>query len=285
MFSIIIIFTITILLFCSSSRPFSSSLISAEPGSTLKPNDPLRTTQFGPVATVPFEPMEDCNSLVVMIHGMGDSGDSKEGWMGTLAGYQMKTPGVCVILPTSRKMYVKVAKQQATAWYDVSEARFRDLKQEVDVDEVKASAEYILTLTKKYMKRFDIPWKRVIFAGFSQGASMALYVGLTAPETPAAIISLSGFLAAQSKLLGLGVMGRLRSDVPILMIHGNEDKVVDIAHALHALESLKKAGVKNVMMETDAEMGHGLNDDMWEVMRKFMTKKLQENEDDDTEDM
>ena len=204
-------------------------IVLAEPGSTLKPNDPFRTNQFGPVATVPFEPMEDCTSLVIMLHGLGDRGDAKEGWMGTMASYQMTRPGVCIILPTARKMYVRVAKTQTNAWYDVSEARFRDLKQEVDVDEVKASAEYIMTLTKKYMKRFAIPWKRVVFAGFSQGASLALYCGLTAQETPAGIVSIGGFLAAQSQLLGLGVMGRLRSEVPILMIHGNEDKVVDIA--------------------------------------------------------
>lgn len=253
---------------------FLLSFTSGDEGSHLKPDDTSRSSHFGPIATLPFEPIYECTSLLVMLHGLGDRGDSKSGWLGTMGSYQMSRPGACVILPTARKMFVKVARRSTTAWFDVSDARFRDLKQEVDVEEVQASAEYILRITKTMMKRFDLKWNRVIFAGFSQGAAMALYLGLTAPETPAGIVSIGGFLAAQSYLLGLGVMGRLRSDVHILLIHGQSDKVVPQEHALYALDSLKKAGVKNVLLETDPEMQHGLNDAMFKVMLEFVDKRL-----------
>lgn len=165
-FAILVIITANLLLLV-----VTSSFTVAVPGSNLKPNDIHRTENFGPVSSVPQNP-QDCTSLIVFMHGLGDRGDSKDGWLGTMYSYQMKREGACVILPTARRMYVQVAKQATTAWFDVSEARFRDLKQEVDVEEVKASAEHILKITKDTMKQFDIPWNRVVFAGFSQGGAL-----------------------------------------------------------------------------------------------------------------
>lgn len=234
------------------------------------------TDNFGPIHRLPLDPSE-CASLVVMLHGLGDSGD---GWLGTMGSYQMARPSSCVLLPTARRMHVQVAKKAVNAWFDVSDARFRDLKQESDVEQVKASAEYVLRVVLRQMRKFDIPWRRVAFAGFSQGGALALYAALTAPETTGGVVVVGGFLCAQSHLLGLGVMNLLRRDTPVLFIHGEADKVVPIAHARHAVESLTKVGLRRVEIKTDPKLDHGLNDNMFRVFADFLDEKTAPGDDD-----
>ena len=238
---------------------------------------------FGAIGRMPPNPTE-CQNLIVFMHGLGDTGTSTKGWLSMFAEFVFpKRPETCVILPTARQMHVRVAQKATTAWFDVSDAKFRDVKQEVDVDEVQASSDYILQLTKDHMKKFDIPWNRVVFAGFSMGAAIAVDAGLRAPKTPAGIISIGGFLAAQSKLLGLGVMKLLKMDTPVIFIHSDSDRVVPIAHADHAVKQLKKVGVKKVELLRDekSDMGHGLNDEMFEVVKETIDGWLAKAENSD----
>ncbi len=232
----------------------------------IKPGDPLRTDNFGPVYSLPENPT-DCSSLVVMLHGLGDTG---EGWRSVFGEFYLARGGVCVLLPTARRMHVKAAKQALNAWFDVSDARFRDVRQEVDVDEVRLSAEHIVRLTRQAMTRFAVPWSRVVICGFSMGAALAVYTGMTAPSPPAGIVAIGGFLAAQSHLLGLAAMGRAHRAVPMLFLHGDADRVVPVMHAKHAVESLRKVGASKVELVTSPTMEHGLDDDMFARMSKWI---------------
>lgn len=71
-----------------------------------------------------------------------------------------------------------------------------------------------------------IPADKIILAGFSQGAALALYAGLHYPQQLGGILALSGFLvlAGQTPL----AKDSPNSKIPILLMHGQGDDVVPI---------------------------------------------------------
>lgn len=230
---------------------------------------------FGPLTTIPSEKqMKQCTSLIVMLHGLGDRG---EGWKNQFTSYQRNRPGVCVLLPTAANILVEFSGQKMNSWYGISKEKFQNWNIDANVDEVDDSAEYIVGLAKNYMRRFNIPWKKVLFAGFSQGASMSLHIGtafLTSEADLAGLVSVGGFLAAESAVVKASEKKRMNKNVPILLIHGHADRVVVIERANRALDVLKKAGVKSVTMKTDEKLAHSLNEKMWKEMQQFMDEKL-----------
>lgn len=236
------------------------------------------SSSFGPLTTVPSQ-LKGCTSLIVMMHGLGDRG---EGWKGQFSSYQRSRPGVCVILPTAKNILVEFSGQKMNAWYGISRERYQNWRIDANLEEVNESAQYIMDLAKKYKKQFNIPWNKVLFAGFSQGASMALHIGSVVfdieqqeqEQNFAGIVSVGGFLAAEAHVLEMGELGKVHENVPMLMINGKADRVVTLDRAVRAMQSLKKAGVKDVKMETDDNLAHSLNERMWNVMQRFMDEKL-----------
>jgi phospholipase/carboxylesterase len=241
---------------------------------------------YGEVKNIPPTPTA-CEFIVVHLHGLGDTA---AGWLDTMTQLQASRQHLCVVLPTARRMTVAMLGKETTAWFDVSESRFNDLRQEdhqVDVENVKKSAEYLMRLTRKQMKEFNVPWNRVVFSGFSQGGAMAIHLGLlSAPETTRAVISIGGFLATQSQMLALAMMGRqfFRTDTKVLLIHGKNDRVVAYEHARHAYHQLHRVGMPNVeLWDSDPTLEHGLSDAALEKLKQFFDTQVRPG--DLTEDM
>ncbi|MGF1605035.1 MAG: alpha/beta hydrolase [Rhodothalassiaceae bacterium] len=69
------------------------------------------------------------------------------------------------------------------------------------------------------LDRFQLDLHKLILAGFSQGAMMALHVGLRRPC--AGILGFSGSLAAPGKL-----RDELHARPPVCLIHGSHDEVL-----------------------------------------------------------
>lgn len=95
-------------------------------------------------------------------------------------------------------------------------------------------------------------------AGFSQGAMMALHVGLRRPRPPAAILAYSGVLVGPEKLKETAV-ARARADwPPIMLIHGSHDDVIPVA-ALHAsAQAIEEAGGA-CRTHVARGLGHGID--------------------------
>jgi phospholipase/carboxylesterase len=90
-----------------------------------------------------------------------------------------------------------------------------------------------------------IPLQRTILAGFSQGAAMALDVGLDLPL--AGICSLSGYLHFQPE-------ARNPTIPPLLIIHGRQDGVVPIGAARQARDILHQ--FQPALEYEEFDMGH-----------------------------
>jgi len=104
-----------------------------------------------------------------------------------------------------------------------------------------------------------IPLSRTILAGFSQGAAMALDVGLSLPV--AGLVALSGYLHPRAA-------SPEQSFPPVLIIHGRRDQVVPLRAAQEARDGLITAGASVQYHELD--MGHEIQPAVLALIRDFV---------------
>jgi phospholipase/carboxylesterase len=104
-----------------------------------------------------------------------------------------------------------------------------------------------------------IPLERTILGGFSQGAAMALDVGLSLPV--AGLCSLSGYLHFQPQHLP-------SSPPPIFMVHGQQDMVVPIQAAHQARNELKAIAAQVEYHEL--AMGHEIPQLVLQLLKTFI---------------
>lgn len=103
------------------------------------------------------------------------------------------------------------------------------------------------------LAQYELTEADLALVGFSQGAMMALHVGLRRPRAVAAIVGYSGMLAGT-----LGLAHDASPKPPVLLVHGTADPVVPIA-ALHMSESeLKRLGV-DVTTHISYGVGHSVD--------------------------
>lgn len=96
--------------------------------------------------------------------------------------------------------------------------------------------------------------KNTILVGFSQGAMMALHVGLSLPEPVLGIIAFSGALVLPETDAGASARP------PICLVHGDQDTIVDPKLSRLAAETLRARGHQvNYHVSTGA--GHTVSSD------------------------
>lgn len=112
-----------------------------------------------------------------------------------------------------------------------------------------SAAAAINAFIDKKLAQYDLTPSDLALVGFSQGAIMALHIGLRREKKLAAIVGYSGLLA-----VGPELSRQVVSKPPVLLVHGSADPVVPVA-ALHASEAaLKGLGVE---VSTHVAMGIG----------------------------
>lgn len=185
--------------------------------------------------TVEIETGQAPDASIIWLHGLGADGHDFEpvvpelGLPGRLA--------VRFVFPHAPSMPVSLnGGYIMPAWYDV---RHTDLGIEHDGPGIARSARQIRLLIEQEQMR-GIAAARIIIAGFSQGAAMALHVGLTHREKLAGIIALSGYLLQRQELEA--TRNTANRDTPILMAHGVNDEVVPFTLGEQAQRTLTAWG-------------------------------------------
>lgn len=105
------------------------------------------------------------------------------------------------------------------AWYDIYSMA---LDQKFDHEGIQRSVKLLEHLIQRE-EELGIPTDKIILAGFSQGAVVALTTGITYSKKLAGIIALSGYLPDAEKILA---KAHANQKTPFFVAHGNEDSVV-----------------------------------------------------------
>ncbi|RMH61565.1 MAG: carboxylesterase [Zetaproteobacteria bacterium] len=174
---------------------------------------------------------------VIWLHGLGADGHDFEPIVLQL-GLPRDMP-LRFIFPHAPAMPVTInGGYVMPAWYDI---RRDDLGVEHDEAGIMRSALAIQALIEQQnMKGIDN--RRIVLAGFSQGAAMALHLGLRLRERLAGIIALSGYLLLPARLAKEATRAAL--ETPVFMAHGLDDPIVPITLAEAAHDRLARLGVE-----------------------------------------
>ena len=109
--------------------------------------------------------------------------------------------------------------------------------------------------------------------GFSQGAMMALHVGLRRPGGIAGIVGYSGLLPGSERLAPERLTTEIVARPPVLLVHGEDDDVVDPAHLDTAAAALDRIGVA-VEKHLRPGLGHGIDDAGLTLAGRFLERTL-----------
>jgi len=178
---------------------------------------------------------EDAETTVLLMHGLGADGhdfaDVAEILCRSAAPKKWR-----FVLPHAPEMPVTINMgMRMPAWYDIL-----DMSQprEVDWESVAKSQAAIVALMETEAA------EKIVLAGFSQGAAMAMHVGLRTERPIAGILMMSGYLLESE---GQPCPKTTPESPPIGIFHGSADQVVPLSAAERTQDALADAGFSPTM--------------------------------------
>ena len=131
---------------------------------------------------------------------------------------------------------------------------------------IAKSSEILSRFLQQLMERNGLPASALALLGFSQGAMMALHVGLRLRPSLAAIVGFSGRLMEAP-----GLPDDHAGAPPVLLVHGSADDVVPASGMAVAKAALRARGVF-VECCLRPGLGHAIDPEGLSLAAKFLAK-------------
>ena len=213
------------------------------------------------LSCVEVEARGEPRGSVVWLHGLGADGHDFEPIVSLLG-----LPMVRFVFPNAPARPVTInGGMVMPAWYDIVSLGGSGPGERAA--DVHASARLIEAVAQREEKR-GVPSSRMVLAGFSQGAAMALYVGARFPRPLLGIMALSGYEPLpETREAEAGEANRA---TPMLFCHGTYDPLVAIQRGRKAYEAYAGAGRKAEWHEFP--MGHEVSPAEIVVIRGWLGK-------------
>ena len=194
------------------------------------------TTTQPLLETVERQPDRPADAAVIWLHGLGADGHD----FAALPPRLGLPPGAAVryVFPHAPERPVTLnGGMRMRAWYDMAslDARGRDEAG------IRRSSADVGALIARELER-GVPSPRIVLAGFSQGAAMALFTGLRYPEPLGGIVALSGYLLLADALADEAAPANRQ--IEVFQAHGRHDDVVPCALGRGSAERLRAAGYR-----------------------------------------
>jgi phospholipase/carboxylesterase len=180
--------------------------------------------------------------LVVLLHGYGADGNDL---IGLAPHWQAFVPGAAFVAPHAPDRVP--GAPSGFQWFPISRIDPHEIR-----DGVAAAAPRIEEYVDAELARLGLAPDQLVLAGFSQGAMLALHIGLRRAVPPAAVIGFSGMLTGAPPAQG--------PRPPVLLTHGDADTVIPVSAMFAAAGTLGVAGVP-VQWHLARGMGHGIDPD------------------------
>ena len=163
-------------------------------------------------------PRGDAAGAVVWLHGLGANGHDFE----PIVPY-LELPRVRFVFPHAPSRAVTInGGMRMPSWYDIVSLAAAGGGNAAHVAESRAQVDALLRRESERGLSSD----RVVLAGFSQGAALALHTGIRYPETLAGIMVLSGYEVLPGTRDAEASPANRRT--PMLFCHGTHDAVVPV---------------------------------------------------------
>lgn len=192
----------------------------------------------------------DSRKLLVVLHGLGDSG---AGYLGFAR--ELNLPWLNVLLVDAPDEYYG-----GFSWYDYPGDPLPGIER----------SRKLLTELLSELPAKGFPSDDTMLFGFSQGCLMTLETGLRLATPLAGLIGVSGYVSDALKL-GKELSPTAKSR-PVLVTHGTLDPVIPFTKAHQQMEALKSAGVALDWREFRKE--HTIVAQEIRLFREFITATL-----------
>jgi phospholipase/carboxylesterase len=138
----------------------------------------------------------------------------------------------------------------------------------------EASIRWILQTIDLVKKGYPVDPAKVFLTGFSQGGMLTYTIGLSHPELFRGLIPIGGFLTIP--IDSIHPIDPKALEVPILILHGANDDVVEFKSAVEAQAKLKQFGIDAKLQRYPAK--HQITKEMTEDARDFIYCQLTKDE-------
>ena len=182
------------------------------------------------------EPLTKAQAVVIWLHGLGSNPEDMAGLASQL---QIDLPIRHVFLAAPIRPVTVNHGMKMPAWYDIVGVSLLDREDHAGV----ADSQQILQLAIDQQIKDGFGHHQIYIAGFSQGAAIALYGGLSCPNALGGLLVLSGYLPCRNQL-------QMKQDkhIPLFIAMGLHDDIVLPAWSQQTVSYLHEHGFNNVVL-------------------------------------
>ncbi len=198
------------------------------------------------------------NNAVILLHGYGGDGNDISA---LILSWQRFLPNTIFLCPDGHQPCE--INPSGFQWFDLT----KDDEEYILAESINAEKklnQFIEEVKAKYkLKNYQI-----CLCGFSQGSMLSLNLGLTNEESFSSIVGFSGKIINKNNL-----SKRLKSKTKILLLHGDQDEVVNPTNLLEAKDFLVR---NNIPAETNMikNCGHHISVVASSLALKFIKKNF-----------
>jgi len=206
-------------------------------------------------------PKSDIDSLVILIHGYGSSGQNMIHLAESIS-YHFPLTGF--IAPNAPNIVNTVSHFGSSGhqWFD-----FRDQSDKQIRDGVIGAGNILKEFVEQQANTFSISHDKIALIGFSQGVFVSLRAGLTMNKNISCIIGCSGGFVPMT-------LDEVLSKPIVKLIHGDQDHTLSHSYSLVAQESLKSLGI-NSSIEIIEGMHHTINNEVQKLIVSYLDTSWQ----------
>lgn len=184
-------------------------------------------------------PSAPAKQLLLLFHGVGDNPVS----MGQIGSWFAPLFPDALIVSVGG---VEPCGPNGRQWFSVQGVTEENRQQRID-----AIMPTFIDIVRHWQTESGVGPLATALIGFSQGTIMALESTKVAPDLASRIIAFNGRFAT--------LPTHASTATTVHLIHGGEDRVIDLAHAVAAQEALIEAG-GDVTLDIVDDLGHAIDD-------------------------
>ncbi|MEX9253656.1 esterase [Pseudenterobacter timonensis] len=184
-------------------------------------------------------PASPAKQLLLLFHGVGDNPVN----MGeTGAHFAPRFPEALIVSIGG----VEPCGPEGRQWFSVQNVTEESRQARVD-----AVMPAFITIVRAWQQQSGVGAEATALIGFSQGAIMALESIKAQPGLASRVIAFNGRYAT--------LPGQADTQTTIHLIHGGEDRIIELQYAVNAQEALMREG-GDVTLDIVDDLGHAIDD-------------------------